>query len=504
MNNISTFPSLSLSISTRHLKSTNRFQSTQLASAIGFALLITNPLTYADSTKYDLTSDWYGGFNVGQTRESINDGLIANSELNGSLTAITDDRRDNGYKLFAGYQLSDHFAVEAGYFDLGQFGFRAVTEPMGALKSRTKTRGFNIDLVGSVPITDDLSAFGRVGAHYTEAKDRFQGSDAVIVTDRHRRVHDANIKWGGGLQYDVTPKLAMRIEAERYAINDLMEKNGSINLYSLGMLYRFGEQNSLPDKIVATPITRRDERQMEEYCSMLDIQFEVNNDEIQRVDLERLAVVGTFLKKYPDTNAIVEGHTDNIGSAAANQILSRHRAESVMNYLVKEQRIPASRISAIGYGDTRPIADNATEEGKRANRRINTVIACADDIEGLNPAAARVTMGMLVEFDINSAVVKSQYHTELAKVAKFLKDNKNVTATVEGHTANLQTTPALAQEISLKRAQNVVDYLVKNQGVERSRLTAEGFGKSRRYSYNTTNQGQSDNRRVNVIFNYPK
>ena len=132
------------------------------------------------------------------------------------------------------------------------------------------------------------------------------------------------------------------------------------------------------------------------------------------------------------------------------------------------------------------------------------MIACADDIEGLNPAAARVTMGMLVEFDINSAVVKSQYHTELAKVAKFLKDNKNVTATVEGHTANLQTTPALAQEISLKRAQNVVDYLVKNQGVERSRLTAEGFGKSRRYSYNTTNQGQSDNRRVNVIFNYPK
>jgi OOP family OmpA-OmpF porin len=220
--------------------------------------------------------------------------------------------------------------------------------------------------------------------------------------------------------------------------------------------------------------------------------------------LERLAVVGTFLKKYPDTTAVVEGHTDNVGTPEANQRLSRDRAESVMSYLVREQRVASNRVSAVGYGDTRPIADNSTEDGKRANRRINTVIACANDIEGLSPAAARVTMGMLVEFDINSANVKPEYHSELAKVAKFLKENKTVTATVEGHTANLQTTPALAQEISLKRAQNVVDYLVANEGIERSRLTAEGFGKSRRYSYNTSAAGQQDNRRVNVIFTYPK
>jgi OOP family OmpA-OmpF porin len=132
------------------------------------------------------------------------------------------------------------------------------------------------------------------------------------------------------------------------------------------------------------------------------------------------------------------------------------------------------------------------------------MISCASDIEGLTPAAARVTMGMLVEFDNNSAAVKPQYHNELGKVAKFLKENKTVTATIEGHTADLQTTPALAQEISLKRAQNVVDYLVTQEGIERSRLTAEGFGKTRRYSYNTSAAGQQDNRRVNVIFAYPQ
>src|SRR5690606_41328185 len=67
-----------------------------------------------------LTSNWYGGFNIGQSRESINDGAIANSELGGGLTGITDDHEDNGYKVFAGYQFNDHIALEAGYFDLGR------------------------------------------------------------------------------------------------------------------------------------------------------------------------------------------------------------------------------------------------------------------------------------------------------------------------------------------------------------------------------------------------
>jgi len=479
---------------------------TRLALAISMATVVSSPLLFAqDASKYDLTSNWYGGLNIGQTDESINDGAIANNELGGGLTSITDDHHDNGYKLFAGYQLNDNFAIEAGYFDLGQFGSRAVKENVGALKTRTKTKGFNVDLVGSLPMTEKLSAFGRVGAHYSEAKDRFQGSDDVIVTDRHRRERDINAKWGAGLQYDFTQKFAMRLEAERYAINDVMGNNGNINMYSLGALYRFGEQNSAPVvAVAAAPVTQRSAKLTEEYCSMLDIQFDINNDEIQREDLERLAVVGTFLKKYPDTSAVVEGHTDNVGTPEANQILSRNRAESVMAYLVSEQRVASNRLTAVGYGDTRPIADNSTEDGKRANRRINTVIACANDIEGLSPAAARVTMGMLIEFDVNSATVKPQYDAELAKVGKFLKENKTVTAIVEGHTANLQTTAALAQEISLKRAQNVVDYLVKNEGIERSRLTAEGFGKTRRHSYNTSAAGQQDNRRVNIIFAYPK
>ena len=79
-----------------------------------------------------------------------------------------------------------------------------------------------------------------------------------------------------------------------------------------------------------------------------------------------------------------------------------------------------------------------------------------------------------------------------------------MTATVEGHTGNLQGTPELAMEISQQRARNVVNTLVDNFGVARSRLTAEGFGQTRLVAYGTGLEGQQDNRRVNIIFTYPK
>jgi outer membrane protein OmpA-like peptidoglycan-associated protein len=64
----------------------------------------------------------------------------------------------------------------------------------------------------------------------------------------------------------------------------------------------------------------------------------------------------------------IEGHTDNIGKADDNLQLSQNRADACKQYLVKKG-IEESRISSVGYGDMRPIADNATEEGRAKNRR---------------------------------------------------------------------------------------------------------------------------------------
>jgi OOP family OmpA-OmpF porin len=115
-------------------------------------------------------------------------------------------------------------------------------------------------------------------------------------------------------------------------------------------------------------------------------------------------------------------------------------------------------------------------------------------------------MAMDMEFDRNQADVRSQYREELLKVANFMKANPRVTATVEGHTSNQAAGVGSEQamQLSLRRAQNVVNYVVTNFEIARSRLSAEGFGATRRFAYNTSAEGQRENRRVNIIFNFPR
>ena len=458
-------------------------------------------------------SGFYLGGNVGQSRAKIDDDRIRSSLLAAGFTkaSIADNDRTLGYKLFGGYQFNRYFAVEGGAFDLGKSGFVATTTPPGTLSGDIRLKGLNLDLVGILPITEKFSAFGRGGVNYAEARDSFRSSGSVAAPPPNRSKRAANYKFGFGLQYDITKALGLRAEAERYRVDDAVGNNGDVDLLSLGLVYRFFGRapaavehvDSAPEPVAtaaAAPAVAPARTQ--EYCSILDIQFEINQDDIQRQEKEKLGVVGTFLNKYPATTAVIEGHTDNVGSAEDNRQLSQRRADSVAGYLRESFHLAPSRVTAVGYGDTRPVADNSTEEGKRMNRRINAVIACATDIEGLTVLPARMTVALEMEFDRNKADVRPQYRDQLGKVAAFMKTNPAVTATVEGHTANLQATEALAMEISRQRAQNVVKVLVDDFGIAPSRLSAVGFGETRRVAYNSSAEGQQENRRVNIIINY--
>ena len=82
---------------------------------------------------------------------------------------------------------------------------------------------------------------------------------------------------------------------------------------------------------------------------------------------------------YPRALYAVEGHTDSTGDSAANQRLSQSRADAVRNYMVERLQVSPGRVTAIGYGDSRPIAKNESEEGRRQNRRIDLVITPQDE-----------------------------------------------------------------------------------------------------------------------------
>ncbi len=87
-----------------------------------------------------------------------------------------------------------------------------------------------------------------------------------------------------------------------------------------------------------------------------------------------LARIAGILSWAPGITVQVEGHTDNTGDAAKNQQLSEQRAAAVGNFLV-EQGMPASNISSVGYGESRPIAPNNTREGRDQNRRVELVLS---------------------------------------------------------------------------------------------------------------------------------
>lgn len=97
---------------------------------------------------------------------------------------------------------------------------------------------------------------------------------------------------------------------------------------------------------------------------------------------ERLNQVAEALKSEPGQRIVIEGHTDSVGSDETNQRLSQQRAEAVRSYLVSKG-VPAEQISAVGQGESQPVADNGTPEGRANNRRVEIVLQRTGSSEGL-------------------------------------------------------------------------------------------------------------------------
>ena len=110
--------------------------------------------------------------------------------------------------------------------------------------------------------------------------------------------------------------------------------------------------------------------------NMPDVLFDFNKYTLKPEAREKLAKVSGILLAYPDLKTQVEGYTDSIGSAEYNQKLSEERADSVRTYLVT-QSVADANVSAVGFGKTKPIADNSTAAGRAQNRRVELVVSGA-------------------------------------------------------------------------------------------------------------------------------
>ena len=103
------------------------------------------------------------------------------------------------------------------------------------------------------------------------------------------------------------------------------------------------------------------------------ILFDTGSDRILAESTPTLEEIGGMLKAHPELELSIEGHTDNVGSDASNQALSEKRAASVKAYLVANFGVDAARLRSRGWGAGKPVAANATAEGRQVNRRVELV-----------------------------------------------------------------------------------------------------------------------------------
>lgn len=340
-------------------------------------------------------SAWYMGANIGASRAVIDDERITSTLMGSgaSSVSIVDDDRDRGFKIYGGYQVNKYFALEGGYFDLGRFGFAATTVPAGTLNGSIKLRGLNLDVVGTLPITEKFSAFGRIGANYAQAQDNFSSTGAVQVLNPNPSERATNLKVGLGVQYAFTDAVAMRAEVERYRINDAVGNKGDVDLVSVGLVYKFGARTPTPVAraeppaptyvapapmpiAVAPPPAPMPPMPMPMPTKVTfssDALFDFDKAALKPGGQQELDKFASDLRGTRFDVVTVTGHTDRIGSRAYNLKLSTRRAETVQNYLVSNAGVAADKIVVRGINGDEPVTKLEDCPGKKVTPAL---IAC--------------------------------------------------------------------------------------------------------------------------------
>lgn len=369
-------------------------------------LALAAPCAFAQSSTDN--TGMYMGVGAGESKAKFNHDSAAQNALGTGVTPgpLSVDERGNAYKIYLGFPMSPNWAVEAGYFNLGRFGFDGSTTPPGTVSGSAKIQGLNLDLVGTLPITDRWSLLGRVGAAYAETKSSISGTGAGEVAASSSSKRDTHYKYGFGTQYAFTPALTLRLEGERYRVNDMVGQRSDVDLISVGLVYRFGAPAAsaqpvraayvppapayLPEpvvppapaatpapEVVAVPAPPPEPLPPKSWVKVkleADSLFGFDQDSLQADGKKALDKLIEELQGVNVEAIQVTGHTDRLGSKAYNEKLSTRRAEAVRNYLVQVGGLSSSKVTAVGVGSTQPETAFGQCKGVKASQALITCL----------------------------------------------------------------------------------------------------------------------------------
>ncbi|MEH8044057.1 porin OmpA [Gallibacterium anatis] len=268
------------------------------------------------------------------------------------------------YGVFGGYQITDNFAVEAGYDFYGQLKAHQGDN----VRFRHTAHGLNLSLKASYPVAyvDGLDVYGRLGAALIRS-DYTRHEDGEKVASEHKL--KVSPVFAAGVEYAILPELAARLEYQWIAKVGKVDQfedisySPSIGSVSLGLSYRFG-QSAAPAPVV--------EVVNKKFALSSDVLFAFGKANLKPEAAQSLDNLQQEITKVGSLSSVeVAGYTDRIGSDKYNQKLSQERANTVANYLVSKSISP-DVIKAVGYGEANPVTGNTCDavKGRKA------LIAC--------------------------------------------------------------------------------------------------------------------------------
>jgi OOP family OmpA-OmpF porin len=266
--------------------------------------------------------------------------------------AISEDHNSATAGVQVGKYLSDTLALELGY------GANVGHDDVDVLS-----------LNGLVWLSDSDASSWRPYMLFGLNQYDFQDASNLVL-DHDDRSTQIMVGVGMGTRFDY----GLEFRADLRGMTGHDEDGEDVGVqFSLNKV--FGSTSAVPTP-VATPVVSQAleepeaEPEVRTITVRLNVEFEFNNDTVLAIYGDQLDAIAAAMKAHDDIDLVLEGHTDSRGADQYNMSLSDRRAAAVKAKLVADYGIPAERVSAVGYGETQPVADNETDEGRARNRRV--------------------------------------------------------------------------------------------------------------------------------------
>jgi len=310
------------------------------------------------------------------------------------------------YGAGAGYQINKNFAIEANYARLNSEAKDEALDQDYIYRlddEKVNADIYRLDAIFSLDLNSDWAPYVAVGYTRLEQSPQFGDDDDMMSAAL-------------GVKRKITPALSIRAEARTFHNFDNEDTDYAVNA---ALVYRFGAEKPAPiipvvippiipepidpcsldddgdgvnnceDKCVGTPADSRIEvtgcRILEVPVKIrLEVLFDTDKAIVKEQYFSEIQRVADFMRKYPSTNTEIQGHTDSRASDAYNQDLSQRRADSVREILVSQFSINPSRLSSVGYGESRLlVSPELTDLDYQMNRRVMAHIeTVVEKVEG--------------------------------------------------------------------------------------------------------------------------